>query len=87
MIIPHKLFGTGFGMIDVAQNFGLAAFPLLTAVIRETSSTLTEFGLLNGFHRQTLFYFIISCLCFSFSVILYGVDYISERKLQGKRKY
>lgn len=39
MVIPEKLFGTGFGIMEMIQNFGLSLFPLVAAEIREAEGT------------------------------------------------
>lgn len=36
MICPPELLGTGFGMMEMLQNFALGVFPLLAGAIRET---------------------------------------------------
>lgn len=36
MLISPKLYGTGFGMMEMLQNLGLSVFPLISAAIRET---------------------------------------------------
>ena len=34
MIVPPKLLGSGFGMMEMVQNFGLCVFPLLAGAVR-----------------------------------------------------
>ena len=58
------------------QNVALGAFPLLGGVIRSTQSSSPK-----GFHLQTLFFFIISCICTAVSIVLKGVDLTTGRKL------
>lgn len=77
MILSPKLFGTGFGMMEMLQNLGLSVFPLISGAIRETKPDSE----LKGFHRQTLFFFIVSCLCLGICIILYGLDYGRGKKL------
>ena len=36
MVVPPELLGSGFGMMEMLQNFGLSVFPLLAGFIRET---------------------------------------------------
>ncbi len=36
MVLSPKLFGTGFGMMEMLQNLGLSVFPLMSGAIRET---------------------------------------------------
>lgn len=59
------------------QNFALGLFPLIAGSIRETEHE----NELKAFHLQTLFFFIIACLCFSASIWLKAADYLTGDKL------
>lgn len=72
MICPPSLLGSGFGMMEMLQNLALAVFPLLAGAIRETQhdEDNLHLGELKGFHLQTLFFYLISCLCVVFAIYL-----------------
>ena len=36
MLVPPKLMGTGFGIMEMLQNLALGVFPLLGGMLRET---------------------------------------------------
>ena len=36
MLVPPKLMGTGFGIMEMLQNLALGAFPLLGGYLRST---------------------------------------------------
>ena len=61
------------------QNLALGVFPLIGGFIREAEESLPR-----GFHLQTLFFFLISCLCFGLSLILKAVDLTTGEKLDVK---
>ena len=61
------------------QNLALGVFPLLGGFLRSTEDVLA-----NGFHLQTLFFFLVSCVCTGVSIILKGVDLTSGSKLDIK---
>lgn len=79
MLVPPKFLGTGFGIMEVLQNLALGVFPLVGGALRETEENEAQ-----GFHLQTLFFFLISCLCTGMSLILKGVDLTTGRKLDIK---
>lgn len=72
MICPPELLGTGFGMMEMLQNLALGVFPLLAGFIRETQKDIENehLGELKGFHLQTLFFYLISCICVAFAIFL-----------------
>lgn len=73
MLIDPKLFGTGFGLMEMLQNLALATFPLLASMIQNTVKDDRKLG----FQRQTLFYFTISVVCLIFSIVLAIVDRVT----------
>ena len=77
MVVPPTLLGSGFGMMEMLQNFGLSVFPLLAGFIRETQDEE-----LQGFHVQTLFFFVISCICLAASIFLETADRFRGNKLK-----
>ena len=79
MIVPPNLLGSGFGMMEMLQNLALAVFPLLAGVIRETQDKE-----LAGFHVQSLFFFFMSCVCLSASILLETADRFRGNKLKKK---
>ena len=81
MLISPKLLGTGFGLMEMLQNLALGVFPLLGGVLRQTQG---EENRAQGFHLQTSFFFLISCVCVGVSIILKGIDMGSGRKLDVK---
>jgi MFS family permease len=78
MLIKPQLLGTGFGIMEMLQNLALAVFPLVGGALREISSENRA----EGF--QSLFFFLVSCLCVGMSFILKGIDMASGRKLDVK---
>lgn len=62
------------------QNLALGVFPLLGGALRDTQGENRA----QGFHLQTSFFFIISCLCVGVSIILKGIDMTSGCKLDVK---
>lgn len=52
---------------------------MISGLLRESAPNSTV-----GFHKQTLFFFVISCLCTGISLILKAVDVTSGRKLDVK---
>jgi MFS family permease len=80
MLIKPQLLGTGFGIMEMLQNLALGVFPLVGGALRETSNENRA----EGFHLQTLFFFLVSCLCVGMSFILKGIDMASGRKLDVK---
>lgn len=81
MLISPKLLGTGFGLMEMLQNLALGVFPLVGGALRETQGELHR---AKGFHLQTLFFFVISCLCVGVSIILKGIDLTSGCRLDVK---
>ena len=79
MLVPPKLLGTGFGIMEMLQNLALGVFPLIGGALRETQEVEAI-----GFHYQTLFFFLVSCFCTGVSVVLKGVDLTTGRKLDIK---
>jgi len=79
MLVPPKLMGTGFGIMEMLQNLALGAFPLLGGYLRSTEERSAP-----GFHLQTLFFFLVSCICTGVSIILKGVDVTSGSRLDIK---
>jgi len=79
MLVPPKLLGTGFGIMEMLQNLALGVFPLVSGFLRSTTENELE-----GFHLQTLFFFVISCLVTGISFILKAIDVTSGRKLDIK---
>lgn len=86
MICPPQLLGSGFGMMEMLQNLALAVFPLLAGAIRETEAdhVHVHLGELKGFHLQTLFFYLISCLCVVFAIYLETADRFRGNKLRKK---
>jgi MFS family permease len=80
MLVNPKLLGTGFGIMEMLQNFALGVFPLLAGALRESKGE----NKLEGFHFQTLFFFLISCLCTGISIILKSVDLTTGNRLDVK---
>lgn len=79
MLISPKLLGTGFGIMEMLQNLALGAFPLIGGALRGTEPSLPL-----GFHKQTLFFFLISCVCLGVAIILKSIDMTSGRRLDVK---
>lgn len=79
MLVPAKLMGTGFGLMEMLQNLALGVFPLISGVLRESAHNDKK-----GFHLQTLFFFVISCICTGVCLILKSVDVTSGCKLDVK---
>lgn len=86
MICPPSLLGTGFGMMEMLQNLALGAFPLLAGIIRETKKMPSNppLGELKGFHEQTLFFYIMACLCVICAIFLETADRFRGNKLSKK---
>jgi hypothetical protein len=61
------------------QNLALGIFPLMGGIIRGTEESAAK-----GFHLQTLFFFLVSCLCTGISFILKSVDLTTGGKLDVK---
>lgn len=80
MLVQPKLLGTGFGIMEMLQNLALGVFPLVGGALRATQ----EENEAQGFHLQTLFFFLISCICFGVSLLLKAVDVTSGRRLDVK---
>ena len=74
MLVPPKLLGTGFGIMEMLQNLALGIFPLIGGALQK----------IDGFHLQTLFFFIISCVCVGVSIILKAWDITNGRRLDVK---
>jgi len=64
----------------MVQNLALGIFPLISGFLRESAAPNDS----RGYHLQTLFFFVISCLCGGVSLILKAVDVTSGRKLDVK---
>ncbi len=79
MLVPTKLLGTGFGIMEMLQNLALGVFPLVSGFLRESVDSDQK-----GFHLQTLFFFVISCVCTGISLILKSIDVTSGNKLDVK---
>ena len=62
------------------QNLALGVFPLVSGLLRESAAPNDS----RGFHLQTLFFFVISCVCSGISLILKAIDVTSGRKLDVK---
>lgn len=73
-------------MMEMLQNLALAVFPLLAGAIRETETTHphTDLGELKGFHLQTQFFYLVSCLCVVFAIYLETADRFRGNKLRRK---
>lgn len=65
--------------MEMMQNLALGVFPLVSGVLRESADNDSK-----GFHRQTLFFFIISCICTGACLILKAIDVTSGRRLDIK---
>ena len=79
MLVPAKLMGTGFGLMEMLQNLALGVFPLISGLLRESADNDAK-----GFHKQTLFFFIISCVCTGICFLLKAIDVTSGCKLDIK---
>lgn len=85
MIVDPKLLGTAFGIMEVFQNLAMGVFPIVIGAMREHFDNELE-----GFHVETQFLFIISCLCLGISFFLKTADSVSGGKIDVKdfrRKY
>jgi nitrate/nitrite transporter NarK len=79
MLISPKLLGTGFGLMEMLQNLALGVFPLVGGALQESEESEAK-----GFHLQTSFFFIVSCLCVGVSIVLKGIDLTSGNRLDVK---
>jgi MFS family permease len=79
MLVPPQLMGTAFGIMEMLQNLALGAFPLLGGYLRSTEENSAK-----GFHLQTLFFFLVSCLCTGVAIVLKAVDLTTGRRLDIK---
>jgi len=80
MLVQPKLLGTGFGIMEMLQNLALGIFPLVGGALRGTQGDNHA----QGFHLQTLFFFLISCICLGVSILLKAIDVTSGRRLDVK---
>ena len=80
MTVNPKLLGTAFGLMEVMQNLALGVFPILIGAIRQTS----EDNELEGFHLESMFLFVISCICLGMSLILKSVDLVTGNQIDRK---
>ena len=72
--------------MEMLQNLALGVFPLLAGAIRETQKVQDNkaLGRLQGFHLQTLFFYLIACLCVAFAIFLQTADRFRGNKLSKK---
>ena len=80
MIVTPKLLGTAFGLMEMLQNLALGIFPLIIGAIRQRIIEQT----LEGFHEESMFLFVISCLCLGMAFILKAVDLTTGSKIDKK---
>lgn len=80
MIVNPKLLGTAFGLMEMLQNLALGLFPLIIGAIRQRVSQ----DLLQGFHEQSLFLFLVGCIAIGLSFVLKAVDIVSGNHIDRK---
>jgi MFS family permease len=80
MIVNPRLLGTAFGLMEVMQNIAIGVFPLIIGELRHNE----ELNELQGFHLETIFLFLISCLCLGCSFILKAVDSTTGSRIDTK---
>jgi len=80
MIVNPKLLGTAFGLMEMLQNLFLGIFPIVIGEIRER----VNYNILEGFHEDSMFLFMVSCLCLGLAFILKAVDMTSGSLIDKK---